>query len=99
MAQLFAHPFKIEKLTGLLERGRLETYLKLSDAWTTPALSQRVEISSFAEKILRNGVAVFAVGEGHLDVGLAAWYCNDSEHACAYLTHFAVTPEYRGQGI
>ena len=58
---ILGHRFRLEKLNGLAEQARLEAFLKLSDAWTTPALSERVELSAFARKILRNGVAVVAV--------------------------------------
>ena len=87
------------KLKGIAERSHLEAFLVLSDAWTTPALSQRVDLSSFAEKILQNGNALMAVTAGNRDIGMAAFYTNDLSGHRAYLTHLAVNPEYRNQGI
>jgi ribosomal protein S18 acetylase RimI-like enzyme len=93
------HPFSIEKLTGIDDRRRLEAYLTLSDGWTVPRLSQRIDLGLFAEKILYNGVAVLAVDTRKTDVGMAAFYCNDRNHRRAYLTHLAVSPQHRGLGI
>jgi ribosomal protein S18 acetylase RimI-like enzyme len=92
-------PFIIEQLTGVVDRARLEAYLKLSDGWTIPALSERVDLSMFAEKILCHGVAVLGVDRRKVDVGLAAFYCNDRIHGRAFLTHLAVCPECRGYGL
>jgi len=91
--------FKIEKLSGISDTPRLEAYLKLSDGWTTPLLSSRVDLSEFTKKILLNGVAIMAVDAGYSDIGVAAFYCNDPIGRCAYLTHLGVTPEHRGYGV
>jgi ribosomal protein S18 acetylase RimI-like enzyme len=91
--------FKVETLSRDLDKPRLVSYLKLSDPWTVPALSQRVDIYLFAEKILRCGVAALAVRSTDVDIGLAAFYCNDLISKRAYLTHLAVCPEHRGHGV
>lgn len=87
------------KLKGIAERPRLEAFLMLSDGWTTPALSQRVDLSSFAEKILQNGTAFMAVTAVNRDIGVAAFYSNESIRHRAYLTHLAVNPEYQNRGV
>lgn len=89
----------LEKLTGVLECPRLEAFLKLSDDWTDPALSRRVNLAMFAEKILRSGIVVLAVNASKVDIGMAAFYCNDPIKQRAYLTHLAVVPEYRRAGV
>jgi ribosomal protein S18 acetylase RimI-like enzyme len=94
-----AQTVTIEKLAGVLDRPRLEAYLKRSDGWTLPPLSHRADLSMFAEKILGNGVAVLAVHLQKTDIGVAAFYCNDRIRRRAYLTHFAVDPQHRCHGI
>jgi len=88
-----------EKLTGNAHKPRLEAFLRLSDTWTEPALSYRVVLLEFAEKILLNGHAILAVSADARDVGLAAFYCNDDIRHRAYLTHLAVEPAYRSRGL
>ena len=84
---------------GIDDKVRLEKYLRLSDRWTTPALSQRTDLSQFAEKILRNGVAAIALHASGTDIGMVAFYCNDVSQGRAYITHLAVDPEYRRSGL
>ena len=91
--------FSIDKLSGLPDRPRLDAYLRLSDGWTTPPLSERVDLALFAEKILCRGVAALAVSSVLGDLGMAAFYCNDRLGGRAFLTHLAVGPEYRCHGI
>ena len=95
----FAAQTKLERLQGLSDRTRLQQFLEISDHWTAPALSQRVVLSDFAEKVLKNGVAVIAANVCDVDVGLAAFYCNDQVKRRAFLTHLAVAPESRGRGL
>jgi ribosomal protein S18 acetylase RimI-like enzyme len=91
--------FSIEKLNGLSDRPRLDAYLRISDCWMVPPLSERVALSLFAEKILSNGVAALAVSSDSSDLGVAAFYCNDRIGGRAFLTHLAVGPEHRRHGI
>jgi ribosomal protein S18 acetylase RimI-like enzyme len=95
----FTQFFNIEKLNGLCDKSRLDAYLRISDGWTVPPLSGRVDLSLFGEKILRNGVAALAVSSDSGDLGLAAFYCNDRINGRAFLTHLAVGPEHRRHGI
>ena len=81
------------------DKGRLERYLRRSDTWMALALSQRTDLSQFAQKILRNGVAAIAIHANGTDVGMVAFYCNDLSHGRAYITHLAVDPEYRRCGL
>ena len=89
----------LERLHENSDQARLETYLRESDAWTLPSLSQRVNLPEFAEKILRHGVALVATTPQGKDIGVAAFYCNDQVSHQAYLTHLAVNPECRGRGV
>ncbi|HLH56711.1 MAG TPA: GNAT family N-acetyltransferase [Verrucomicrobiae bacterium] len=86
-------------LRGLDELARLLGFLELADSWTSPALSERTSLGSFAEKILCNGVAAMAVTSDSIDIGLAAFYCNDKLNRNAFLTHLAVHPSWRGHRI
>ena len=84
---------------GFRDKSRFEKYLRLSDTWMAPALSQRTDLSQFAEKILRHGVVAMAVHANGTAVGMVAFYCNDVIRGRAYITHLAVDPEYRRCGL
>ena len=51
----------------------------------------------FALKIRTNAVTIEAYIANHL-VGLCACYMNDFQTKTAYITHIAISPQYRGCG-
>lgn len=68
------------------------------DANFLPALSERLDILSYAHKIASLATR-FEAWSGKTLTGLLAVYCND--HACkvAFITNVSVLPEWQGQGI
>lgn len=64
----------------------------------TPPLDQRVEIKSYAEKILANAATFEAWHEEEL-VGLLAVYCNDTTNKEAFITNVSVMIDFENLGI
>ena len=60
-------------------------HLRLCDTDFVPALSTRVQIPEYAEKLVSHAVRFEAWQHGIL-VGLIAAYCNDRENDRAYIT-------------
>jgi ribosomal protein S18 acetylase RimI-like enzyme len=77
---------------------QLLTHLHACDADFSPALSTRVHMGRYAEKISQNAVRFEAWAAGEL-VGLVAMYCNDHSTGVAFITHVSVLPTWHGQGI
>jgi len=73
-------------------------HLSCCDADFVPPLSSRVEINSYAKKIVSKATRFEAWSEGTM-VGLAAMYCNDLENRIAYITSVSVLKEWMGKGI
>jgi ribosomal protein S18 acetylase RimI-like enzyme len=73
-------------------------HLLRADAAFEPALSSRVEIQAYAQKL--HDVAVrFEAWLGEKLVGLVAGYCNQLNGGKAFVTSVSVWPECQGQGI
>jgi hypothetical protein len=75
---------------------QLLTHLHACDADFSPALSTRVHMGRYAEKINQNAVRFEAWAAGEL-VGLVAMYCNDHSTGVAFITHVSVLPIWQGQ--
>lgn len=73
-------------------------HLLHADTSFVPALSSRVDIQSYAQKLHHRAVR-FEAWLGQELVGLAASYCNQPGGGKAFLTNVSVWPEYHGQGI
>ena len=73
-------------------------HLRRCDADFEPRLSHRVEISSYAQKIVSKAMRFEAWSGGTL-VGLVAAYCNDHEKRIAYVTSVSVLRAWTSQGI
>ena len=56
-----------------------------------------VKLMEYAQKLRRNATTIEMWDAGTL-VGLCACYMNDYETRTAYITHIAVSPQYRGCG-
>lgn len=76
---------------------RLYDFLTAIDASLPTPLSSRVNLKQYAEKILKNGVALSAERNGAI-VSSAMFYCNDRENGEAYLTLLGTIPGYEGNG-
>ena len=77
---------------------RILDFLSSVDREFTPFLSDKVDLSEYAHKLVKRAHSVFLVMEGH-DVGHAAYYSNDSQGREAFLTSICVKPEFRGSGL
>ena len=81
------------------DRARILAFLTRSDAWFEPGLSQRVDLVSYADKLAGRAANVFVQArapEGTKDIGHAAVYVDCSDGAGAFLSSFAIDPEWRG---
>lgn len=76
----------------------VSAHLWACDEAFDPKLSDRLDIETYAEKIVQNAVTFEAWDEGRL-VGLVAAYINDPERQNSYVTHVCVVPDLAGQGI
>lgn len=63
-----------------------------------PPLSSRVDLRSYAKKIVNHAVTFEAWNERKL-AGLLAAYFNNSEKRVGYITNVSVLPEFAGKGI
>ncbi|MBR1635443.1 MAG: GNAT family N-acetyltransferase [Lachnospiraceae bacterium] len=87
--------FYTEWCIGGRHRERIEKFLFKCDSSFKPALSERVDITQYAEKISRYAETVFFVHH-EKDIAASSLYCNRYP---AYITSVAVLPDYTGQGI
>lgn len=74
------------------------SHLLHADISFEPALSSRVDIQSYAQKLNHHAVR-FEAWLGQELVGLVASYCNQPDGCKAFVTNVSVLPEYHGQGI
>jgi ribosomal protein S18 acetylase RimI-like enzyme len=73
-------------------------HLQKCDESFIPALSERVDLVSFASKIKSKAVTFEAWSEGNLIALIAAYY-NDEINLRAFITSVSVDPEFLGLGI
>ena len=76
----------------------IAAHLLRADAAFEPALSNRVDIRAYAQKLYDRAVRVEARLGGEL-VGLVASYCNQPEGGKSFVTSVSVLPECQGLGI
>jgi ribosomal protein S18 acetylase RimI-like enzyme len=76
----------------------IAAHLAKTDDAFLPRLTERVDISAYALKIVDNAERFEAWGRGSL-VGLVAAYCNDAAARTAYITTVSVIAEYRNLGL
>lgn len=88
----------IEYLLNKAAELEIIEHLQACDADFVPHLSGRVELRSYAQKIISNAIRFEAWYRGTL-VGLVAAYCNDREKHIAYITSVSVLKAWMGQGI
>lgn len=69
-----------------------------TDSDFEPNLSKKVDLSTFAIKMIKNSVRFEAWNEGKL-IGIVACYFNDLLNLRGFITHVSVTKEHKGMGI
>ena len=79
-------------------KAEITNHLLLCDTDFIPQLSERVEISNYANKIVDSAMRFEAWVDGAL-IGLVAVYCNDYEHLTAYITTVSVLKVWQGRGV
>lgn len=78
--------------------GDITAHLAQADTVFVPALSSRVDIKAYSEKLFEKAVRFEAWSSRDM-VGLVATYCNRLEEGNAFVSSVSVWPEYQGQGI
>lgn len=76
----------------------IASHLKHVDVTFSPALSSRVDIHVYAQKLYDRARRFEAWKGGDL-VGLVATYCGQVGESAAFVSSVSVWPELRGQGI
>lgn len=77
---------------------QLISHLRSCDNSFQPPLSSRVDLSSYASKLVAVAQRFEAWRGNHL-VGLVATYCNDQLRRTAFITSVSVLPQSQRQGI
>ena len=89
---------KILYTTGSSNESSVLLHLINCDDAFIPSLSSRVDIKSYATKIVEKAQRYEAWSNDEL-IGLVAVYCNSSDRLCAYITNVSVLPNFAGTGI
>jgi ribosomal protein S18 acetylase RimI-like enzyme/SAM-dependent methyltransferase len=76
----------------------VEVHLRDCDSDFDPPLSQRVDITSYAVRLVEKAVRLEAWNDGRL-VGLVAAYANTGAGGSAFITNVSVLPSFRGRGL
>lgn len=77
---------------------KVAEHLLRCDEYFLPPLSERVEITAYAQKLVSKA-ARFEAWSGDTMVGLVAIYCNDMETRIAHITSVSVLHEWMNKGI
>lgn len=88
----------VEYRLNVATSDEIAEHLRKSDAYFVPPLSERVEISHYANKIASKASRFEAWSAGTL-IGLVAAYNNDHESRIAHITSVSVIREWMGKGI
>jgi ribosomal protein S18 acetylase RimI-like enzyme len=80
------------------DAAQVAEHLRLCDSTFVPQLGSRVEIASYAEKIVAKARRFEAWQGGEL-VGLVAIYCNAPDGKSAFVTSVSVLPRAQGNGL
>ena len=76
----------------------LTIHLRACDANFIPALSEKVDIEDYAQKLSKHAVN-FEAWDGGVLAGLIAAYFNDTENGLGYITNVSTVGGYGGRGI
>ncbi|MBI5889439.1 MAG: GNAT family N-acetyltransferase [Nitrosomonadales bacterium] len=89
---------ELEYVLNKASAEQIAGHLSSCDADFMPALSSRVAISDYAEKLASKSMR-FEAWSGGLLVGLVAAYCNDRERHIAFISTVSVLKAWTGKGI
>ena len=73
-------------------------HLLHADTSFVPALSSRIDIQTYAQKLHHRAVR-FEAWLGAELIGLVAIYCNQPDGGKTFVTSVSIWPEYQGQGV
>lgn len=73
-------------------------HLTACDSNFIPALSEKVDIEDYAQKLSKHAVN-FEAWDGGVLAGLIAAYFNDTENGLGYITNVSTVGGYSGRGI
>jgi ribosomal protein S18 acetylase RimI-like enzyme len=76
---------------------RINQFLEVADSYFFPALSTRVDISTYSKKLSENALNIFICNPKE-DIAHAAVYVNDEVEFIAFLSTICVLPNFQGQG-
>ena len=77
----------------------LYRFLQLMDSEYIPPLSEKIELRSFAEKLIRYANLFCEFDKEGEIKGLVAVYAIDFERQYAYIPIVGISPSHRGEGI
>jgi len=90
---------RIEKITcGSQDFSRLLAVLNLLDGEYVPPLSSYINIDEYASKLVKRAEVWIASTELE-DVGVVAFYANNSATKEAFISTIGVIPSFRGKGL
>jgi len=79
--------------------GEILIHLEACDKTFSPPLSHRLDISAYAEKLLKFAINFEAWSRQKKLIGLVSVYMNDVNLKAAFITNVSVCPDYTGLGI
>lgn len=88
----------VEYMTNKATGAEIEEHLRCCDTDFVPAISDRVVIPDYAQKIASKATRFEAWSNGTL-IGLVAAYCNDPKTRIAHITSVSVMKGWTGKGI
>ncbi|WP_257305588.1 GNAT family N-acetyltransferase [Geothrix campi] len=88
----------LEFRSGRATDADILSHLRECDASFSSALSARVDLTSYAEKIRKHAVT-FEAWDGTRLVGLVAAYFNDKQSAIGFITSVSIVPDWVGRGV
>ena len=88
----------IEFAVDRASSSQVADHLRCCDAQFVPPLSARVDIPSYAQKIVGRATRFEAWSNGNV-VGIVAAYFNDAAGQVAHITNVSVVPAWTGRGL
>ena len=88
----------IEFAVDRASSSQVADHLRCCDAQFVPPLSARVDIPSYAQKIVGHATRFEAWSDGTV-VGIVAAYFNDAAGQVAHITNVSVVPAWTGRGL
>ena len=85
------------KVTICNDVKKLKTFLGEIDSCLPVSLSERVDLSKYAEKVISSG-KVLCIEKADKIVASSMFYCNDTKSKKGYLTLLGTLPEHEGKG-